>query len=340
MIDTPTTSIHTYLTNAPSSHFVGREVDVIDAWQGNENLLWRVECRGEEAVLKLFPDAGQARSRRQYDGQQFFASQGIAPSPLWYDRYPEGLSRQILVYAWMPGEPLDATDPQQIRAHAEVVAQLHSADVAEVRRFSPNPINLNYFWRIQSATYAKLRQWPLLQEHAKTGQLLNALFAAADAQVKATPAPWREAVPTAVHGDLRRQNACYTRGAICLLDWEMFGLGDPAFEVAGFLSSEAQELGEEKAQLWRKHYLNEYNDDRFRRRIELYEQLLKVRNVGFLLNGLQQLDESGPIEVESIHGLGEVTTAALRLAAQAYTLDAESACAEIKTLFGRLSRPE
>ncbi len=60
-----TPSIHRYLTAAPTSHFLGQPVEMVDAWEGRDNLLWRVHCRGQEAVLKLYLDAGQARSRRQ-----------------------------------------------------------------------------------------------------------------------------------------------------------------------------------------------------------------------------------------------------------------------------------
>ena len=63
-----TTAIHTYLTTAPTSAFHGLAVEMLDHWRGEENLLWRVECAGQEAVVKLYLDAGQARSRRQFDG--------------------------------------------------------------------------------------------------------------------------------------------------------------------------------------------------------------------------------------------------------------------------------
>ncbi|MEZ4560580.1 MAG: hypothetical protein R2854_29800 [Caldilineaceae bacterium] len=93
---TLTTAIQTYLTGAATSEFRGLEVTVVDHWEGRDNLLWRVEAgaqnAAQDAVIKLFLDAGQVRSRRQYDGQQLFAPVGIAPQPLWYDRYPDGLS--------------------------------------------------------------------------------------------------------------------------------------------------------------------------------------------------------------------------------------------------------
>ena len=71
-------------------------------------MLWRVESRGQEAVLKLSLDAGQVRSRREFDGQTLLAPFGLAPPPLWLDRIPETLPRSVLVYRWVAGEPFDA----------------------------------------------------------------------------------------------------------------------------------------------------------------------------------------------------------------------------------------
>ena len=116
-------------------------------------------CGGQEAVLKLYLDAGQARSRRQYDGQQIFAPFGLAPRPIWVDRYPEGLSRQVLIYEWLPGDALDPANPGQMAALARSVAQVHANDASEVRRFSPNPINLDYVWRILRGSITPIQGW-------------------------------------------------------------------------------------------------------------------------------------------------------------------------------------
>ena len=102
-----TQAVHDYLTGSISSRFRGQEATVTDQWKGRDNLLWRVRCAdGSDVVLKMFTDAGQARCRRQFSGQDQFAGAGLAPAPLWYDRYPHGLPCQILVYRWTEGEPL------------------------------------------------------------------------------------------------------------------------------------------------------------------------------------------------------------------------------------------
>lgn len=87
----PNDEILNYLTTAPASVFAGQPVNLLDHWAGEANLLWRVESRGQGAVLKLYLDAGQVRSRREFDGQTLSAPFGLAPPPLWLDRIPETL---------------------------------------------------------------------------------------------------------------------------------------------------------------------------------------------------------------------------------------------------------
>ena len=107
---------------------------------------------------RCFRDAGQARSRRQFDGQAQFAGRGLAPEPLWYDRYPNGLPRQVLVYRWMEGEALTLAYRFHNMALADAVARVHITDRDDVQRFSPHPFNLLTFWQIWQAGEGPLRR--------------------------------------------------------------------------------------------------------------------------------------------------------------------------------------
>ena len=153
-----TQAVHGYLTGASSSRFRDQEVTITDQWQGRDNLLWRVRCGdGTDAVVKMFTDAGQARSRRQFRGQEQFAAAGLAPEPLWYDRYPHGLPSQILVYRWAEGGELSLADGIHRIALAEAVARVHCTESDAVQRFSPHPFNLLTFWQIWQAGESQLR---------------------------------------------------------------------------------------------------------------------------------------------------------------------------------------
>ncbi len=293
MIDL-TPDIHRYLTTAPASHFLGQSVTILDHWEGQEHLLWRVESGGREAVLKFFLDAGQARSRRQYDGQTTFAPYGIAPAPLWTDRYPEGLSRQVLIYTWQPGEPINGENEQQMAALARSVGALHGGDLSEVRRFSPNPVNLDFFWRIVGGGVTPLRQWFSDQSLNVLPALFDQLAGRAEQFVQAALPLWQGVSPTPVHGDLRLENTIDSFGSAVLLDWEMYGVGDPALDVASFLYHSQAELSVEIRELWLEQYLAYFDQPGLAERIAVYGQLLPVQSLMFLLSGLRQYGTTSP----------------------------------------------
>lgn len=287
-MDELTTAVHTYLTMGPTSNFLQRDVAMLEEWEGSNNLLWRVNSDGQEAVVKLYLDAGQARGRRQFDGQQLFSPLGLAPQPLWFDRYPAGLSRQVLVYRWAPGALLNPIDAAQMVALAQSVAQVHNHPLTDVRRFCPNPVNLDYFWKVWQGGLPVLDRWLAAQGATPLQALLAQLAAAGDLLVQAALPLWANTPPTPVHGDLKLENCLNSFGVALLLDWEMFGLGDPAYEVATFLNLSNQELDAGQQADWLESYLTLVAQPGLDARIAVYRRLLPLQAVTFLLDGLRQ----------------------------------------------------
>lgn len=283
-----TTNIHTYLTTGPTSNFLQREVEILAHWEGSSNLLWRVTSGGQEAVVKLYLDAGQARGRRQFDGQQMFSPLGVAPQPLWFDRYPAGLARQVLVYAWAPGETLTVTNTTHLAALAQSIAHVHSGEPTEVRRFCPNPLNLDYLWRVMHGGLGAIEQWLAGHNAASLQRYFAAIAANANALVEAALPLWQNTPPTPVHGDLKLENAIDSFGAAVLIDWEMFGLGDPAYEIASFLQTVQADLGVEAQDEWLQSYLATFDQPGLAQRIGVYRRLLPFQAVCYLLHGLRQ----------------------------------------------------
>ena len=285
-----TTAVLAYLNHAPTSEFNGLDVAIAEEWEGTDNLLWRVaaQASGQDAVLKLYLDAGQARSRRQFDGQQTFAPLGIAPRPLWYDRYPQGLARQILVYEWVPGQPIDATAADHIRALARTVAQIHRGDAAAVRRLSPNPLNLETLWRILAGGAPRLVTW--LDSHShELAKLFSELVNNAQLLVESALPLWHTAAPTPVHGDLKLENCLLGLGTAVLLDWELFGLGDPALDVAHLLYWNRLALAKSARDMWLDTYLALSPQTQLGERVAIYEQILPLQTLCYLLDGVHNM---------------------------------------------------
>jgi aminoglycoside phosphotransferase (APT) family kinase protein len=130
-----------------------------------------------------------------------------------------------------------------LTALAASIAALHNGDAANVQRISPRAVSLDYFWRTLAGGLTPTARW--LDEVAcpHLAGLLRTLAASAAAIIAAASPLWQDATPAPVHGDLRLAHALLQDRRALLLDWEMFGLGDPALDVATFLFHEAGRAG-------------------------------------------------------------------------------------------------
>ncbi len=318
----PTTAIHTYLTTAPTSGFLHQPVEMVDHWQGRDNLLWRVRTAEGDAVVKMYLDAGQVRSRRQRVGQQLFSAFGLAPEPLWEDRTPEGLPRQVLVYRWAEGEPLDLADPLHRDALAEGLAFIHRQEPELVQRFSPHPINLATFWQIWSASEEALARWVTRASAPGLSSLLDSLWRETHPLIGQALPLFGETRPALIHGEMSVENVLIRRGRCLFLDWEFFGLGDPAQEVARFLFYSGPEWSEAEQAAWLERYLAAMNEPVLEERIQLYRRVFPFHAATNLLHGLLQELAASPAAAQELADHAEmfVETAAASLARAAQDL--------------------
>ena len=96
--------------------------------------------------------------------------------------------------------------------------------------------------------------------------------------------------PVAVHGDLRLENLLNSFGTAILLDWEMFGLGDPALETARFLHEQRTAVSPELLDDWLGTYLDILSDPVAQVRIDVYRRrLLPLQDAAYLLSGGMKL---------------------------------------------------
>ena len=166
--------------------------------------------------------------------------------------------------------------------------EVHCASRDEIQRFSPHPFNLLTFWQIWQAGEAPLREWttaapaPLLTEH------LSSLWAAAHRLMDTVLPLLGETPPSPIHGDLRAENALFQRGGAILVDWEFFGLGDPAQEIGRFLFFGGDDWTDESHDDWREMYYCSNTDPSLPDRVDIYLRLFSSQAVTYLLEGIRQ----------------------------------------------------
>jgi aminoglycoside phosphotransferase (APT) family kinase protein len=243
-----------------------------------------------------------------------FAPYGLAPEPLWLDRIPETLPRSVLVYRWVDGEPFDPADGGQWRDLARALVQVHTAPTDEMQRFSPHPVNLAYFWSVLGPSLPPLQNWLAARRLPHLADLTGRLRAAGQQVVDAALPLWVQG-PVPVHGDLHPDNFLHSYGAPVLLDWEMFGLGDPALEVARFLHEQRTSVSADLLDLWLDAYLEDLSDPTAPDRIEVFRRyLLPLQDAAYLLSGGMKLtaeDRRSPALQESAEFLSATLHQAL-----------------------------
>ncbi len=308
---TGTQAVLAYLSEGEKSTVAGQPIEILDRWQGRDNLLWRFRTGNQDAVLKLFMEAGQVRADRQFRGQDRFAGYGMAARPHWQDRQPDPVPRPVLVYDRIDGDPFDAADAAQWDAVADAVARIHNEDPGEHTHFSPHPVNLDYFQRVWNGSRRPLEEWLSARRAFLLHELFAHLWQQADQIMAAALPVFGETAPTLVHGDITLDHLCLHRAQILFFDWELFGLGDPAQEAARFLFFNQQAMDETAQERWLERYLMQVDDPSLPARVEVYRRILPFQSLTFLLNGIQReisgnpaqladLDESRPFLVETI----------------------------------------
>jgi hypothetical protein len=245
-----------------------------------------------------------------------------------------------LVYRWSEGEPFDGDDLRQWQALAYALARVHTAPPDDLQRFSPHPVNLSYFWSVLGPSLPPLQHWLGGQRLLRLADLVGLLHERGRQTVDGALPLWGD-VPVPVHGDLRPDNFLDAFGAVVLLDWEMFGLGDPALEVARFLHEQRQAVSAEVLEDWLDAYLSSIGDAAAALRVEVYRRrLLPLEDAAYLLAGGMKLapeERRSPELQESAEFLATTLHAALAQAADALEMGDlhgdEGVAAECAALF-------
>ncbi len=271
-----TADVVTYLQDSSQSPLYGKTVESVQALSGDQNALWRVLSGEQDVVLKMFLDAGQARGRRQFNNQEAAASRGVAPQPISFERYPTGLSRQIMLYHWDSGILLDPLATEHRRQLAFALAEVHSQDTVGHARLSPHPVSPDYQWNLMQGSHRQVNSWLTSQSPDELTVALRHVLSASQSQVKAELEETSPALPALVHGDVYPEHCLVGKQGLRFVDWELAGLGDPAREVAHVLIHVLRGVPDLARQSWQDQYLELMSEPSLSGRIRLYEMMLPV----------------------------------------------------------------
>lgn len=277
-----------YLTQAAESPLRDVGIAGTSILSGDRNALWRVQAADQDIVLKMFLDAGQARGRRQYNNQESAARIGAAPAPIAFDRYPAGLSHQVMLYHWQDGIQFDPRKTEHHTALAEALVRIHTRVPAGHERLSPHPINQAYLWSLMQGSRMRIAAWLQDRPADDLTWLMQFVLAEADRQIPPRVDNGALARPALVHGDLFAEHCLLHGTQFHFVDWEMGGLGDPAREVAHLLVHMLRSLDQPARDLWLAQYLEGMDEATLAARIATYEMMLPIESFMELLLPLTQ----------------------------------------------------
>lgn len=278
--------------------------------------LYMIEWNGGRAALKLFVDdegpkppgeRAKDRAAAEAAGLRIYSPKGLAPELIWEGASPAEISCYGVIYHWVEGAslcghiPSDlgiigirdqgsvvSSDPRslipdpssEIELYAGALWAVHS-EQPELKILSPNPRNLEVWWGRTHEQYRDL-QADLQQSLPESlsnelGRLTQSV--AADAQ--AHKRFWHGVALVPVQGNPTCDNLIAQGERATFIDWQRFGLGDTAYELA--LAASPLYWSETEAQSITANYLERANDPRLSVRIQLYNRLLPLSRALTLL---------------------------------------------------------
>ena len=200
---------------------------------GRTNRLWRSPAAGGRAIVcKLFRPGAQTPlfpnlPESEWRVLAHLRGRALAPEPLLLlRRGPE----RALIYSHVAGQPLDPRNPREAALAGRLLARLHAmpAPARGLRRLAAGPERL-------------LRQAEAMLAACRPSPPLAALLAARPEMPARRPPP---AGLRLLHGDFTAANVILRPGGASarMIDWQCPALGDPAEDLATFLSPAMQHL--------------------------------------------------------------------------------------------------
>jgi thiamine kinase-like enzyme len=294
----------TYLTHnqiawlATLPPFAESPPEVLSTTHTENYTLHKVKSTGANLTVKhyfererqpkpLIDHPAKDRARAESLALETYAPRGIAPELLWSGDAPPHIGGCILIYHSPEGvsAALRHLDDREINLYANALRAIHDTQI-DLRLFSPRPRNLDAWWL---QIHERYRDIPadLLRELPDTIEdLLARLTQTVAADSHAHKRFWQGAALTPVHGMPFPHNLLLSDNTVTLIDWQLFGLGDPAYEVAATSCILAEASGPLSADKLIESYLAHGDDIMLERRVKIYR---RVWQFGYVLQALYSI---------------------------------------------------
>lgn len=257
---------------------------------GANNALYRVETGGQIYAAKLCVVDGRRRAAREYGALRLLRAAGldIAPQPVWLDESCALVPFPVVIYHWLPGEPLSPTPTsRQLAALLDSFHRMHALRQGDLDSTLPDAI---FHWLDFESYLAELQDFlatygTWLATTKPDGQNLRDRLArlvddCTEALTTTDVDPSRGSFPLHLcRVDPNLANAVWGKdNRLRWVDWEYSGWGDPALDLAELRWHAALAELSETQQIWlRENYRRPEDDPGFDDRLVTWDHLLATR---------------------------------------------------------------
>jgi len=234
-------------------------------------------------ILKRYEPVALEAARREAAGLRLGGGVGLAPTLVALDEAGGALGGPVVVMQAPRGEPLGhrALSDAEAQGWLFLLLTLHHLPSEGVQVTSSMSPDLATWRQRNQAAWDACRAAYTAPEYRPLLTALTQLDAIVTARIEANRALWRQVTRRPCHGNPVPAHLTEAQGRLMLLEWEGFGLGDPAMEVgrAAALAALSGELTADQYVRFVADYLTgvrDLRDAELEQRLQIFASVLPL----------------------------------------------------------------
>lgn len=250
---------------------------------GDAEQVWHVTSGARRVVVKWYAASAGARAKREAAGLRLAGGLGMAPALLFADLDGEALGGPVLAYEDLDGERLGgaALTDADTRGWLFLLLTLHHLSPDSVAGSSSMSLNITTWWQRNLPAWEACKTLYSGAQYRPLMEALTRLHAIAGVRVGTHAELWQRIPRRPCHGNPVPAHVLRTDGRLVLVEWDGFGLGDPAMEVgrASALAVLSGELTSDQYVRCISDYLSsarDLNDRTLEERLRIFASVLPL----------------------------------------------------------------
>ena len=278
---------------------------------------FHISTATSQLILARYPPSARERAHREAAGLRLAGEMGLGPALLMEDESGKALGAPVVVYAAPQGRspgngPLSTDD---VKWWLFLLLTLHHLPPDRVDVVSSMSPDVATWWQRMQAPWLACQTAYAAPVYRPLLDSLKRMAAVVSIHIDVQREQWRGVVRRPCHGNPAPSSLIHDGTRMMLVEWDGFGLGDPALEVgrAAVLATLAGSLTKEQYASFLPDYLagmRDLGDTTLEARLRLATDVMPM---GFCLTVLNLLAKRPVSPDERSHQLDAVVRALLWL---------------------------